>query len=57
MLTKKEVAEKLGVSIRTIEKWMHDRSIPYSKLNGIVRFDEQKINLWVERRTIRLKTA
>jgi excisionase family DNA binding protein len=57
MLTKKQVAEKLGVSVRTIEKWMHEKSIPYSKLNGIVRFDEEKINLWVDRRTVRLKTA
>jgi excisionase family DNA binding protein len=57
MLTKKEVAEKLGVSEKTIQRWMKERLIPYSKLNGIVRFDEKKIDMWVERRTVRLKTA
>jgi excisionase family DNA binding protein len=57
MLTKKKVAEKLGVSERTIERWMKDRLIPYSRINGLVRFDEKKIDMWLERRSVRLKTA
>jgi excisionase family DNA binding protein len=57
MLTKKQVAEKLGVSERTIERWMNERLIPYSRINGLVRFDEQKINMWLDRKSVRLKSA
>jgi PTS system nitrogen regulatory IIA component len=57
MLNKKEVAKKLGVSETTIKRWMKDRKIPYYLLNGIVRFDEQKIDMWVERKSVRVKSV
>ena len=55
MLNTKQVAEKLGVSERTIERWMTDRKIPYYRLNGIIRFDEAVIDSWVQKRQVRTK--
>ncbi len=57
MLNTKQVAEKLGVSVRTIERWRKDRKIPYYNLNGIIRFDEQIIESWLQKRIVKLKTA
>jgi excisionase family DNA binding protein len=56
MLNRKEVAKKLGVSERTINRWTKDRKIPYCNLNGIIRFDEQKIDLWLQRKEVRMKS-
>jgi excisionase family DNA binding protein len=55
MLNTKQVAEKLGVSSTTIKRWTRDRKIPYCNVNGIIRFDEEKIDLWLERKTVRMK--
>lgn len=56
MLSKKEVAKKLNVSEKTIDRWMKARKIPYFNINGIYRFDEQVIDMWLQRKQVRLKT-
>lgn len=55
MLNRKEVAKKLGVSERTIHRWTTSRTIPYSLINGIIRFDEQKIDNWLARKEVRTR--
>lgn len=55
MLNQKEVAKKLGVSERTIGRWVDARKIPYYNLNGIKRFDEDVINAWLEKRRVRTR--
>lgn len=55
MIDKKGVAEMLGVGVRTIDRWMKDRKIPYSDLNGIIRFDPEKIRMWLSRKEVRAK--
>lgn len=37
-ITKQQLAERLGVSVRTVEQWMHRRIIPYIKPGKAVRF-------------------
>jgi excisionase family DNA binding protein len=56
LLNKKEIAKKLNVSERTIERWMNARAIPYKNLNGIIRFDETIIEKWLERKDVRVKS-
>lgn len=38
MLSKKELAPKLGVSVRTIENWQHKRYLPFLKIDNVVIF-------------------
>jgi len=48
-LTKKELAEYLGLSIFTIDSWVSERrEIPYIKMGRRVKFDLSDIQLWVE---------
>lgn len=37
-LSKNEVAEKLGVSLSTVDRWIAKRQITYLKIGGTVRF-------------------
>lgn len=51
-----QVAEKLNVSRRTIERWVRDRKIPVVSMPGRnLRFDEKKIESWINTRTINSK--
>lgn len=43
LLTVTQVAEKLGVSIKTIYDWTHKRRIPYTKLGRRVYFSRTAI--------------
>lgn len=40
---KSEIAEIMGVSVRTIESWMSKRIIPYHKIDTIVSFDPEAV--------------
>ncbi len=43
MLTKKEVAERLNMSTRTINRLMEKKAFPYHKVGKTVRFDADDI--------------
>ena len=44
LLSKREVAQHLGVSPRTIDNWIADQRIPYLKLSPrVVRFDPNQV--------------
>lgn len=49
-LSKKEVAEKLSVSVATIDRMIKARDIPYSKFNGSVRFKIAHIERWADKK-------
>lgn len=46
--TIKEVSILLNVKASTLYSWVHNGSIPYHKLNGLVRFDLNEIEAWVK---------
>jgi len=46
----KEIALYLGESEHTIRAWVKKAYIPYSKLGRSVRFDLQRIELWLKDR-------
>ena len=59
ILTKRDVAEILQVSERTIERWMSEGTIPYVPLPrrgawSQVRFLRAEIVDWMRRRTVKV---
>ena len=56
MLTVKDVAELMQVKSLTVYRWVQDRKIPFAKLpGGTLRFDADKINNWIQLRTVKSK--
>lgn len=49
----KEVAEKLGVSYRTVQRWQDERLIAFTKIGKVVRISEDSLQGWLEKRTIK----
>lgn len=52
LMTPKEVADHLGVTINTVYKWVAANKIPYVKLNKSVRFNPSKLESWINSRSI-----
>jgi excisionase family DNA binding protein len=52
LVTKKEIAARLEVSERTIERWMAEREFPFYKPfeGGSVRFEVRECDAWLVRR-------
>ena len=48
LLSKKELAKKLGVSTKTVERKINEGLIPYYKIGSVIRFDENSINVLLE---------
>lgn len=49
-LTKKQIAEKLGVSISSVSNYMR-RGMPFYKVGGkLVRFDYDEVKKWIQER-------
>lgn len=46
LLTKKDVANYLNVSIKLIDKKVHHKEIPYIKIGRLVRFSIGEIQAW-----------
>lgn len=51
LLTKQEAGEILGVKVNTLNMWIHYRKIPFIKVNGFVRFKQEHLERWLNRRT------
>lgn len=52
LLDKAQTAEALGVSIWTVQKWVHHGGGPqYVKVGTRVKFRESELNRWVAERT------
>jgi len=47
LLTVQEVAEMLKISVSTLYRWVHKREIPFVKLGGKLRFNEDEIKTFV----------
>ncbi len=48
MLTKLEIAQKYKVTPRLINVWMANKTIPFVKVGGIVRFREEDVDKALE---------
>ncbi|MBI5888925.1 MAG: helix-turn-helix domain-containing protein [Deltaproteobacteria bacterium] len=44
----KELSEFLKVKPSTLYSWVHNGTIPFIKLNGLLRFDMDEITKWIE---------
>jgi excisionase family DNA binding protein len=53
LLTIDDVAKKLKVSKRTIQRWQDKGTIAYIKLPQGVRFREEVLENWLEKKTIK----
>jgi excisionase family DNA binding protein len=51
--TKLDVAREHGVGLRTVDKWISQRVIPYKKLGRSVRFDLDAVERALSRFTVR----
>jgi len=49
-----ELSEYLSVKENTIYSWVNQRKIPHIKINGLVRFDLNRIDEWINERAIEL---
>ena len=50
LITKKQLAKRVGVTPRTIESWMRLGHVPYIKIGRSVRFDEEGVLKSLKRR-------
>lgn len=57
LLSKKEVAARLGVSPRTVTELMRSRTISYVKLGRSVRFDWAKVEVDLAKATVKRRAA
>lgn len=53
LLTKKEVANFLNVSVKMIDKKVFMNEIPFLKIGRLVRFSKQRVLAWAEETTLR----
>ncbi len=49
LVTVKELSEILSVKEPTLYSWAYNGSIPSYKLNGLLRFDMEEIEKWIEK--------
>ena len=47
LVTIKELSAHLTVKESTLYSWVHNGTIPFHRLNGLIRFDMQEIESWV----------
>jgi excisionase family DNA binding protein len=48
LVTIKDLSTYLTVKESTLYSWVHNGTIPFHKLNGLIRFDLDEIKSWVE---------
>lgn len=54
--TKSDVAERLGVTVRTINNWIAQNRIAYIKIGRNVRFRPSDVEDYIQRNTIEAET-
>jgi nitrogen PTS system EIIA component len=45
----REAAEFLGQSEWTLREWVRMRKVPFSKVNGAIKFRKSKLDRWIDR--------
>ena len=49
----REMSEYMGVKENTLYAWVYQKKIPYLKIGKLVKFDLQKIEGWLQQRTVK----
>lgn len=52
LISKHELAQWLGVPVRTIESWVYRRAIQSYKIGRSVRFSVRQVEQWIESRRL-----
>jgi excisionase family DNA binding protein len=47
-VTIKDISKYLKVKESTLYSWVHNGLIPFYKLNGLLRFDMDEIEIWIK---------
>lgn len=55
LLNRREVADRLGVSVDTIKRWERLGKIAKIKLPGAVRFKAEELEKWIDSKTVKAK--
>jgi len=55
LLTPEEISKILNVKLSTIYKWTHMGTIPFIKIGKLIRFKEEDIMEWVEKKKVKNK--
>lgn len=55
LLTPEEISKILNVKLSTIYKWTHMGTIPFIKIGKLIRFREEDIKEWVEKKKVKNK--
>jgi len=50
LLDKKQIALKLGVSTRTVDRLIAEAELPHYKIGGQYRFDPDAVGEWLQTR-------
>lgn len=53
LLTTAEVAKQLRVTEGTVRKWVMNNRIPFVKIGSAVRYDQNKIDNWINQRSVK----
>jgi len=56
ILTKKEVAQILKISERTVDSLRKHQGLPYASVGRSIRFDEAAIDAWLRSQSITTET-
>lgn len=48
LVTIKDLSAYLTVKESTLYSWVHNGTIPFNRLNGLIRFDMEEIDSWVK---------
>ncbi|GEM_PF-1093187 len=60
LLTEKQLAEKTGFSVRTLQTWRYegaDHAPPYHKIGAAVRYRLSEVETWLDRMEVRTSTS
>lgn len=50
-LTAEQLAERIGVSVRTVRRWVADTDIPHRRVGDVLRFVFEEVDEWMKART------
>ena len=50
LLTAGQLSELLQIKLSTVYKWVHYGYVPYVKIGSLIRFKEERVKEWLNKR-------